>query len=51
MISPEKQILHDCRLGAEFCIHHGLVFPPGSELQSTDDEEKSNVNQDHENCN
>ena len=37
-VSTEKRILYEYRRGADFCIDHGLIFPPGYELKATGDD-------------
>ena len=38
-LSIETQILHEYRRGADFCIDHGLILPPGYEVKATGDDE------------
>jgi hypothetical protein len=42
-IDTDKQILFEYREGAEYCIQHGLIFPPGYVILTASDEQINGV--------
>ncbi len=42
-VDTDQNILFDYRNGAEFCVEHGLIFPPGYVILSKSDEEINGV--------